>query len=213
MAKKYWPYAVGGVAAIFIIMKMRGGGSSGGSVDLSGMYAAQAAASSQAAQLGLQSRQLDIQAQAAQADGVAKVTAANAQAAAAAGASATGIIQQLYAPGVAAINAAAAENVATLQSAALLTSQSYQQRANMVLGTAGTAAAYANAIGQTQLATGIASGAAMGSIGAQAPALAQMNRDSANAKSDFMGGLQMAGQAVAAYYTGGASLAATGFGY
>lgn len=187
VAKKYWPYAVGGVAAIFIIMKMRGGGGGGGGVDMSALYAAQAQASGQAAQLGLQSRQLEIQAQAAQLDGAAKMTAANAQAAAAAGASASALIRELNAPGVAAINAAAAENVATLQSAALLTGQSYQSRANMVLATAGTASAYADAIGKTQLATGMAAAGGMTSIGQQAPALAQMNKDSQSNNSGFWG--------------------------
>ena len=180
LAKKYWPYAVGGVVGIIVLMKINGGGSSSNSSGLASMVAAQNAAAGQAAALGLQSRQLDIQEKAMLADAAAKQTAAGAQAAAAAGASATGIIRELYAPSVAAINAGAAENIATLQSAAVLTGQSYKSRADMILATAGTAASYADAIGKTQLATGAAAAAGLGSIGAQAPALAEMNKSSQN---------------------------------
>lgn len=167
--KKYWPYMLGGVVGLYVIVKMSGGSSSsGGSSDYASLLAAQSAASTQNAAIGAQQeaaradRAMQQQAiQAAQAIESAKVSSAAAvslmqaqgQVAKDVGSAASGIIGALQAPSIAAINANAAENVSTMESAAAAQIASYAATTQHIASVAEGSKTYAMAIADSARST------------------------------------------------------------
>lgn len=130
LLKKYWPWAVGGVVGLLLISRYMGGGSqASGDSSLAAFYQAQASASAQqqanaAAQMQAQTNRdvamasIDLQREQVRASSESQYLAAQANMALAVGQSASGTIAALYAPSIAALNAAGYENAAALQAGA-----------------------------------------------------------------------------------------------
>lgn len=174
--KQYWPYIVGGLVGIYLLLRFSGGSSSGGgSSDYAAFMQANAQASQQNAQL--QAQQAALAAQAAQAAGELQLNrdALNAQIskdkatlalqqsavytegfnafqtsqaamATAIGGSAAQVITALNQPAITAMQAAAVENAAALEAAGNVAVGSYSAQAAMQAANAATVAA----VGQRQ---------------------------------------------------------------
>lgn len=145
-AKKYWPYILGGIIALWFLMRGSGGGNSGGS-NVAGLYAAQAGASSQMAAINAQARmqEAELAARAKESDrnyelqSRALETArqkglmeAQAQTAMAAGATAKGVLEGLYAPQIAAMQMAGYENAEVIRAAAGVAAAGFGAQADMI---------------------------------------------------------------------------------
>lgn len=174
--KQYWPYIVGGIVGIYILLRYSGGGSSGGgNTDYAAFMQANAQASQQNAQL--QAQQAALAAQQAQAAGELQLNrdALNAQIlkdkatldlqksavytegfntfqtsqaamATAIGTSSAAVITALNQPSITAMQAAAIENAAALEAAGNVAAGSYQAQAAMQAANAATVAG----VGQRQ---------------------------------------------------------------
>ena len=188
--KKYWPWAVGGVVGLLLVARYMGGGNSASSGDssLAAFYQAQAAASANQQAMSAQTMQaqtardvalaqIDLQKQATASASESQYLAAQAQMALAVGQSASGTIAALYAPSIAALNAAGYENAAALQAGATVAAAGLtaQGRATAAVGEAlksgyGSAASAVSSMPAPQSATQtFASG-----LGASLPYLAMM---------------------------------------
>lgn len=194
--KKYWPYALGAVIGVGIIIYFNRGSSSGGSDNAyASLAAAQSAGSASNQQFALQKAQLD--SQMALADKQLTISAMKAQgetAAQLAGAAGT-VISALNAPSVAAINAAAAENVATINSSVLAASAGYMAQAQMVTAAGQASQGFAAALAQQAAVLGQASVASTMMIPAQQQALRPVVTQGADA--EWAG---LAATAVGAYF-------------
>lgn len=207
--KRHWPIAVGIVGGVLLIAWYRRRQSANGATSDYGAYGAilaqQSAAGGAAAQLSYQTRQLELQAAAAERQD--RIAAMNAQANTA-GELAAGfgtIVGALNAPTVAAINAGAAENVATIHSAVAAAVGGFETQANMTYAAAQAAQGYA---------AGLASQTAsiLGAIQSSMSGMAAINKTSQPNQqfqdpNNLGNALDFAGKALGAYYTGGASLA------
>ncbi len=164
--KKYWPWLVGAAIAIFLIMRARGG--SGGGSDVSGFYAAQAAAGaaqSQAnaqlevarAQIAASEKQADraheynlanigLQKEALYSQAIIGFNQSQAAMAAGIGTSAGAVVAALNAPAVAAMQSAAFENAAAMDAAAYAAAAGYGAQANIVGHTSGVTKSVADAM-------------------------------------------------------------------
>lgn len=203
--KKHWPIAVGVVGGILLIWWYRSRQSGGSYDSYASLLAQQAAAGSANAQYGLQVRQLELQAAAQERQ--ANIAAMEAQGAVA-GQLASGfseIVGAINAPTVAAINAGAAENIATIQSSVAAAIGGFETQASIAHATATAAQGYAYGIAsQTQ--------SIVNALGAYGSSLATINETAKPTiqyqNPDNFGNLmETVGKGVAAYYTGGASLA------
>ncbi len=171
--KKYWPYVVGGIVGLWLIMKYMGGSSSSSTSDYGAYLQAQTAASAQQAQLGLQSQmqqaQIDATTNAANQQFALQskaldvsnnnnyATAFNnfqttqAQMAQALGSSVGSVLGALNAPAITALQAGAYENSAALQAAGNVAAQSFLAQGQVSQGTSnmfGTAIANLGKLGQ-----------------------------------------------------------------
>ena len=203
LLKKYWPYALGGVVGLYIILKYAGGSSSSGSSDYGAYLQAQTAASAQQAQLGLQAQmqQSQIDAQTTQANNQYALaqqsldvqnsanyanafnTFQNTQAnmAQALGGAASQVIGALNAPAITALQAGALENSSALQAAGNVAAQSFLAQGQVSQGTSNM---FGNAI------KGLSG---LGQFSAPQP------------PGPVTSAVGTAGRAVAAYYTMGGS--------
>ncbi len=126
--KKYWPYLLGGLIAIYLLMRS---GSSSASSD-SGMYSAYLAAQTQAANTNAQAQlqqsalhqqaqmrtaQLTAQTQAVQGQQQIHYLTAQGSVAQAVGGAAANLVRALYQPAITAMGSSAYENAATLNAA------------------------------------------------------------------------------------------------
>jgi hypothetical protein len=147
--KKYWPYVVGGIIGLWLILRYSGGGSSGGG-GADGAYAAylqaQTAAAAQNAQLGMQqqaqqaqinlaNKQLDVENNANYATAFNNFQTTQAQMAAALGGSVAQVVGALNNPAITAIQAAALENSAALQAAGNVAANSFLAQGTVSKGT------------------------------------------------------------------------------
>jgi len=156
LIKKSWPYALGIVAGLWLIMRYSGSSSSSGS-DYASLLAAQSAAAAQNAQIGLQqqamqqaadeqARQDQLASQAQQAQAQTDYLNAQASMASAVGAAASGVLGALYQPTINALNAASYENAAVYQSAAGVAAAGYASQADMIGSVASTTGQAAGAL-------------------------------------------------------------------
>lgn len=113
--KKYWPWVAGGVIGLVLISYMRGGSSSGGTATVGGLSA------SESAQYGLQAASIaanrDIALAKTTGENAAAFLAAQGVAAQGVGEGVSQLLGVLQLPTITAINAGAAENVATINGA------------------------------------------------------------------------------------------------
>lgn len=179
--KNNWPVVIGGVLGVGILIYVSRG-SSGGTQYVSApdntaanqSYAL--AKSAQDAQVALADKQANVAAMQAQGAMVSAIAGA-----------AGGLVQSLNQPTVAALNSAAAENVATIQGAVANSIAGYTAQGSIVQSTAAASSAYAQALAQQSqaLATAVSSSQqAIGqSAGAQATATANTNQANAAAGS------------------------------
>jgi hypothetical protein len=168
--KKYWPWGVGILGAVWLLTRVQSGG--GGGAD---SYAA-AAAQQQAlqleaakvnAQLGVMQMDAQTRQYSAATAGQAQLLAAQGQTAMGVGSAAAAITQQLQAPTIAAIQAAAAENMAALQTAGAVSAASFQSIGAMGLAGGIATSGIAQGLGQQASAFSGGLGSSVGSIGAQ----------------------------------------------
>jgi len=146
--KKYWPYGVGAIVGVYILVKMSGGSSSGGGSDL---MAAQNAAASQNASLALASQAQTAQQNLAR-DKLAGETfiasmTAQGNTAQQLGIASKDIITSLQAPTIAAINASTAENIKTAESSVNSAIASYAANVENTRTATASALGYAQAMG------------------------------------------------------------------
>jgi len=215
--KKYWPYILGGIVGIYLILRYTGGGSaSAGGGDYAAFLQAQSAAAQQNAALQAQQAQIDAQKQAVanqlqldrdalnaaiakdnatidlqkaavQAEAFNNFTTSQAAMAQSMGSSTAAVINALNAPALTAMQANAAENAAALNAAANAAAAGYLAQSEMVASGSNLAAGIASAIQPIQFPGG----------GSQQ-------------EGKFSQALNLAGRGVAAYYTMGASEAVRG---
>lgn len=214
IVKQYWPYILGGIVGIYLILRYAGGSSSSGSGD--GGYAAflqaQTAAAQQNAQMQLQTNaqnaqlamaqkqldaqiasdaaKLEVQKAAVHAEAFNTFQTTQAAMAQAIGSSTAAVIGSLNNPAMIAMQANAAENAAALNAAANVAAASYMSQSNIIKGLSEISGAAFGAIPQIQMP---------GSGGFYA-----------SPDSKWSQGLNLVGRGVAAYYTGGMSEAARG---
>ena len=202
--KKYWPYALGAVIGVYLLYRFAGSNSSGATVDSPVYLSAGGMSSESAAAYSLQQMQLANEARAIDAAAFNDFISAQGTAALGVGKAAADVIGALQTPTVAAINASAAENVATVQSAALLAAQSFASRAQMVGAGAIMAGLQSEQISAAVRSTGASVNASsqsqaaqFGSFSAAHQAVSQGNSSSS---SSIWGAI---GTAAAAYFSGG----------
>lgn len=161
--KSHWPIILGGAAGLYVVIRiLRGSSASSSTTDPTAAYlASRASMANQAASINaaLQRQQLQASVAMAQTQAQAQVaqTQANAQLAASTGSAISGIISaQAQLPAVA-INAAMADNQATMQNAAQVAIAGINSlpgdlnaQANQIVATSQQFNSYLNAAGQTQ---------------------------------------------------------------
>lgn len=199
--KKYWPYVLGGVIGLYVVYKYVGGNSnSGAQYSLSGSVAFDPAQ----AQVALASQSMNLQAARDEKELQVAYMKAQSEAALNVGVGAAQLVSALQKPTIAAINAAGAENAATVMSAAALTSASYAAR-----GQIASAALLASGIQTQAIASGVghvastvnaasaAAGSAVGAAGAASGAGAAADASSDSAMWSALGTIAVA------YFSGG----------
>lgn len=165
--KQYWPYIVGAIVGLYLILKFSGGGSSGGSSGGDGGYSAylqaQTAAGAQNAALQLQAQMaadknaldnraldaqinlnkagLEVQQAKNYSDAFINFQTTQAAMAQAIGGSAAAVIDSLNKPAITAMQASAIENAAALEAAGNVAAQSFLAQGAVVASSAGTAGA------------------------------------------------------------------------
>lgn len=156
--KKYWPWILGGVGGLYLITKFSGGSSSSSTADyLNAQNSAALGQQQIAAQKEIELAKVSastaatnatIALQTAQFEAQRDVAYIQAQAsmAQAVGTSASGLATALYAPGIAAITAAGAENAMALQAAATVAAAGFNTQASMVDSTTGAVMAGADTV-------------------------------------------------------------------
>jgi len=173
LLKKYWPYIVGGIVGLYILLRYNGGGSaSSGSSDYAALLAAQSQAASQNAAIGAQAAQaagtlqlnrdalnaqiakdnatLELQKKAVQAEAFNNFQSSQAAMAKSIGESTAGLITALNAPSITAMAAGAQENAAALLAAGNVAASAFTTQGNIVNAGASTVAAVGNAVGNMQ---------------------------------------------------------------
>lgn len=172
--KKYWPYIVGAVVGLYLLLRYSGGSqaSSSGSSDYAALLAAQSQAAAQNAAIGAQAAQaagtlqlnrdalaaqinkdnatLELQKTAVQAEAFNNFQASQAAMAKSIGESAAGLIGALNAPSITAMAAGAQENAAALLAAGNVAASAFQTQGGIVSSGAATIAGVGNAIGNLQ---------------------------------------------------------------
>jgi len=150
--KNYWPYLLGAGVGLYVILKMT---SSGGGSDYASYLGAQTQAAAINAQSNAELEKLKIIAESqARSDALesnkinaqAQVAYLNAQAnmAESVGVAASEVAANLYAPSIAAINAATYENATAIQYAAAIAASAYAAQSDMVENTAKSGAIIAD---------------------------------------------------------------------
>lgn len=146
--KKYWPYIVGAIVGLYLILRFSAGSSGAGSSGdggYSAMLAAQAQAAQQNAAIAAQqqaqkdqnainNRALDVQNNKNYADAFNNFQTSQAAMAAALGDSVSKVIGSLNAPSITAMQAAATENAAALLAAGNVAANSFLSQGEMVKG-------------------------------------------------------------------------------
>ena len=200
--KKYWPYLLGGAIGLYVVYKYVGGNSvSQSSQTISTGVApfnpaqAQFALASQQMQLNQAAREKELQ---------IGYMATQAEAALNVGVGAAQVISALQKPTVAAINASAAENSATVMSAAALTAASYEARGRIssaaLISSAMQTQAIAQGVTNVSSAVNAASASAGAQVGAASAAVQSANAaDAANDNAIW----SAIGTIAVAYFSGG----------
>jgi len=181
LTKKYWPYALGAVAGVGLLIYMGRSNSSSGGGDYAAYLQASAqqsaanqsytlAKSAQDAQIALADKQANVAALQAQGQMVGAIATA-----------AGGLVQSLNAPTVAALNAGAAENVSTIQGAVANSIASYTAQGSIIQSTANASGKYAEALGMQSQALSNAVSASMQSLAASTTAEANSRANTAKA--------------------------------
>lgn len=203
--KKYWPYIVGAIVGLYILLRYSSGGgssASGGSTDYAAFMNAQTQASSQNAalqgqlasvaaqqaldrdklnaQIAYDTKDLDIKKNAVAADAFNAFQNSQAAMAQSLGTSASTIINALNTPAITAMSAGAIENAAALEAAGIVAAQSFNAQSGMVSSTN-------NAVGQV--------GSIMGNI------MSSMMQP--EQKTDWAGLINAGANAYSTYATGG----------
>ena len=203
--KKYWPYVVGGVIGLYLVYKFVGGSSGSNSAEV--VYSGQPFDPAQA-QFALASQQMQLAA--ANEERALQVQYMGQQALAAknVASGAAELVSALQRPTIAAINAASAENAATVMSAAALTSASYESRSRMVSAATIAAAMQTQALSNSVNSTSNAVIASTNAAGASVNAASNAAQAAAASEAASDGAIwSTIGTIAAAYFTGGASLA------
>ncbi len=139
-AKKYWPYVLGGVVGLIIIVKLRGGGSAPATVTLPGYdSSANQAANALAAQSNFANAKLG-------ADSAINWTLAQGTAAGQIGAAATSIITALQMPTINAINSGNLADASAIESASKVAVSGYQAQQNNNRGAALAVASFGDVV-------------------------------------------------------------------
>lgn len=204
--KKYWPYIVGAIVGLYILLRYSSGGSSasGGSTDYAAFMNAQTQASSQNAalqgqlasvaaqqaldrdklnaQIAYDNKDLDIKKNAVAADAFNAFQNSQAAMAQSLGTSASTIINALNTPAITAMSAGAIENAAALEAAGMVAANSFNAQGGMVASTN-------NAVGQI--------GSIMGNI--------MQSMMQPEQKTDWAAMINAGANAYSAYATGGLS--------
>lgn len=208
--KQYWPYILGAVVGLYLILRFSagssGGSSSGGDGGYSAYLQAQTAAGAQNAALQLQANMaadknaLDTKALQAQIDinkAQLEVTQAKnysdafinfqttqAAMATAIGGATAGVIDALNKPAITAMQAGAMENIAALEAAGNVAAQSFLSQGAVVASSAGTAGAMTEGLSNMM--------GMIGNIGKKAPSrIPETIQAGANAYSTYMTGGMM----------------------
>lgn len=187
--QKYWPYMLGGAVGIFIIVKMSGGNSGSGSVISTAGDPAIAAINAQSVR---DANNLAAQREALAMQGNIEALKAQGQAAKDVGSAAAMVISTLQAPTVTAINAAAAENIGTVQSAVAAAMAGYNAQAAATNSAAQGSYAIAQGLKDSSNALAIAIASSNASIGAQQSAIKPAQSVKGN---DYSGLVSLAGAA------------------
>lgn len=209
-AKKYWPYLLGGVIGIYVIYKFTSSGQTQ-TVQYSGVQAfdpAQAAYALQSqgatASYNLELQKMNVSAQLQERALQIQFLESQANAASNVSSGASEVIAALQKPTIASINAAAAENAATVMSAAALASANFAARADITQAALMSSAIMASAINDGSsgisnavIASANASGAQVNAVGS-----AISNTSAANSASDSSMWSAIGTLAVA-YFSGG----------
>lgn len=160
-AKKYWPYIVGALVVLWLLMRS-GGNSGGGGSNVAGLYAAQAGSAAQMAGINAQARaqeaalaaqerdsnrQYELQSRALDTARQKGLMEAQAQTAMAAGATAKGVLEGLYAPQIAAMQMAGYENAEVIRAAAGVAAAGFGAQAGMIDSTSKATQAVADTAG------------------------------------------------------------------
>lgn len=142
IVKKYWPYLVGGLIALWLLLKMSGSSSSSSDAAYAAYLQQQTAAGTAAAQIGLQQQSLDqsnalatatLNAQQQATQGQQQIDYLNAQgniAQSVAGAAAS-LVGALYQPTVAAQVSAASENQTALAAASAVAAAGFNAQSTL----------------------------------------------------------------------------------
>ncbi len=219
--KQYWPYILGAVVGLYLILRFSAGssgGSSGGS-DLSAYYNAQTQAGAQNAALQLQANMaadknaldnraldaqinmnkagLEVQQAKNYSDAFINFQATQAAMATAIGGATAGVLDALNKPAITAMQAGAIENAAALEAAGNVAASSFMAQGNVVASSAGTAA------GMTEGLSNMMS--MISQIGKKAPSrIPETIQAGANAYSTYMtGGLANQNQSTLGGYSFG----------
>ena len=160
--KKYWPYIVGGIVGLFLILRYSGGSSSsgdGGAGNYAAMLQAQSQAAQQAAAIAAQqqaaaaenatnNKALDIANNKNYADAFNNFQLSQAEMAKSIGSSAAQVIAALNTPAVTAMQAGAVENAAALEAAGNVVANSFLAQAGIVQSSNSLAGSMASALGE-----------------------------------------------------------------
>ena len=168
--KSYWPYIVGAVVGLFIILRYAGGSSaSSGDAGYSSIIAGQTAAGQAnaqlqaqitmaenankierdklAAQIAYDTKDLDIKSQAVASEAFNNFQTTQAAMAGAIGSSTSSVLNSLFAPSITAMAAGAQENAAALEAAGNVAASSFTAQGNIVGQSAQTSGILAQILG------------------------------------------------------------------
>lgn len=204
--KKYWPYIVGGLIGLYLILRYSAGSSSsgdGGAGNYAAMLQAQSQAAQQAAALAAQTaaaqaadatnnKALDIANNKNYADAFNNFQLSQSEMAKSLGSSAAQVIAALNTPAVTAMQAGAVENAAALEAAGNVVANSFLAQGGVVSS--------ANALAGSM-------------AGAMADAIQGISQIGKKAPSQIPEYINAAVNAYSAYATGGMSGAMRGDGY
>jgi len=160
--KKYWPYIVGGLIGLYLLLRYSSGGSSsgdGGAGNYAAMLQAQSQAAQQAAALAAQTaaaqaadatnnKALDIANNKNYADAFNNFQLTQSEMAKSLGSSASQVIAALNTPAVTAMQASAVENAAALEAAGNVVANSFLAQGGVVASSNALAGSLAGTLGE-----------------------------------------------------------------